>query len=1106
MTPSDLLAELRALDIRVHVDGGRLRISAPKGRLTKTLEAALIAGKDALLRELEAKSEADILPQLTAAPRVAASLPLSFFQERLWVLDRLQPGSTTYNFGSLFSPSGAVDLEQLQAAIRRVVARHEILRARFILEGDSPVARVASSEDTPIVVRDLRSEPEAAQPRLLDAAMAEAMSLSFDLAAGAPVRFQILRTAEARVSLLISAHHIALDAWSFALLVRDIQSEYRALAEGRAASPPNPLQYADFAHWQRRVSAHPSGIAQLAYWKKRLAALPNLSVFPRDQLARAEAGKGATFDFEWPTELYSAARALAREAGATLYMVLLAAVAAVLHRHTGQQDLALGSPLGTRDREALESMIGPIVSPIVLRFDLSDDPSFEQLVARAREELLEGHAHQAVPFEQIVRELNPERSLNSSPLFQVAVVLHNAPDASELRITSGGAVYDLTLFATERNGTLTGSYEYRTDAYEAATVARIAGHVQNALACATQNSRQRVSELSLLGEQERQQLLEGFNHTEAEVERATVVTQFARLANERGNEPAIVASDRSLTYRELDRLSSQVAVRLRAVGAGPGRFVALATDRTSALPIALLGILKSGAAYVPIDPSYPAERVAFMLKDSGAEPMLTTRAMLKTAALRDATATPLVIDELTDQASEASGDLHDLARPGDVAYLIYTSGSTGTPKGVLVPHSGMSNFLAAMRSCLDFSARDAVLAVTSPSFDISVLELLLPLVQGGRVVLADRETASDGKRLAQLLESSGATMLQSTPSSWRLLMNAGWEGNPALTAIVGGEPLPPALAAWLRPRVRALWNAYGPTETTVWSTMARITDDGPITIGTPIANTQVYVLDAHQRPVPMGALGEICIAGDGVTLGYHGRPELTAERFVTDLAVPSKKMYRTGDIGRFRADGRLEHLGRLDGQVKVRGHRIETGEIEVGLANHPSVKQAVVDVRFVAPDDPRLVAWVQLRDNQDATGSELRRHLRQRLPEFMIPSMVTFVDMFPLTPNGKVDRRALPDAFAAESSANPRADNQPPSTATEKAIAEIWMRLLNVKRVAVSDTFFELGGHSLLAMRAANELAQRMGFQIETRLLFFLSLGQIAEACDARGTGVSHSP
>ncbi|MEP7049207.1 MAG: amino acid adenylation domain-containing protein [Pseudomonadota bacterium] len=1094
MTPTELLNQLRALDIHVRVEAGRLRVNAPKGRMTPELEAALVAGKEELLRELSAAQA----PPLTPTPRAASQLPLSFFQERLWVLHRLEPELTTYNFGSSFRPSEAIDAQRLEAALRRVVAKHEILRSRFALDGDAPVARVSPPETTHIGHTDLRGLAEGERDAALDRALSEAIRTPFDLSSDSPVRFQIFRTAEERAALLVSAHHIALDAWSFALLVRDVQAEYAAIAEGRPAAPPPALQYADFARWQRKLSEHPSGVARLAYWKQRLAGLPNVSMFPRDHAFAEGVSSAATHEFHWPEPLYNAVRALARESSTTLYTVLLAAFAAVLHRHTGQTDLALGSPLGTREQEALEGMIGPILNPIVLRFDVADDPSFGTLIERAREAFLEGHANQEVPFERVVQAVNPERSLQHSPLFQMAVVQHNAPDAGVIRISSGGALYDLTLFVTEREGRLTGSYEYRADVYEAATVRRIAGHVEQLLAGAAADRSLRISELPLLGADERAELVDRFNDTKRDVNRATLVAQFARAAAENPSATAVVASDRTLTYSALDDLTNQLALRLRAGGAAAGKFVALATDRSSALPIGLLAILKSGAAYVPVDPTYPAERIALMLRDSGAQQVITTRAMLPILAKTGVAAALLVVDDPAQaEAAPVSRSLVP-PNPEDVAYLIYTSGSTGTPKGVLIPHSAVSNFLSAMRGCVGFGARDVLLSVTSPSFDISVLELFLPLVLGARVVLADREVVSDGARLAALVASSGATLLQSTPSGWRLLMNANWPGNPELTAIVGGEPLPPALAAWLRPRVRTLWNAYGPTETTVWSTMAEV-EDGPISIGKPIANTRIYVLGAQQRLAPIGALGEICIAGDGVALGYHQRPELTAERFIEEPNAPGKRMYRTGDLGRWRADGQLEHLGRLDGQVKVRGYRIETGEVEAVLASHPSVKQAVVDVRSVAADDPRIVAWIQLRESEDCTGSELRRFLRQRLPEFMIPAIFSLVDKFPLTPNGKVDRRALPDAFASESS--PHADSRPPSTPTERAIADIWMRLLNVKRVTLADTFFDLGGHSLLAMRAAHELATHAGRPIDPRLLFFRTLGQLAEVCDGLHSG-----
>jgi amino acid adenylation domain-containing protein len=1097
VTPAVLLAHLNALDVRLAIENGRLRINAPKGAITEELSAALRAHKDALVRMLEGVDDAAASAvSLVPVPREEA-LPLSFVQERIWMLTQLQPGLTAYNLATLFTPGERVDPQLLGWAVRRTIQRHEILRSRFVFEGTSPVVKLAAPEATVVDVVDLRPLGAEERRRVLDTAAAEATRRPFDLAAEAPVRFGIFRTGEMAAALLISAHHIALDAWSFVQLARTIRDEYFAVLDEQPVAPPPAVQYLDFAIWQRRRMDQPDAQARLAYWRRQLEGLPQLSVFPGDHATDADgSGRGAAYDFVWPVELYESVRSLARDCDATVYMVLTAAMTALLHRHTGQTDIAIGSPLGTRELAELEGVIGPMLNPIVLRLDLSDKPTFPQLVARVRETLLEGHANQDVPFEQVVREVNPSRSLRYSPLFQVAVVLHNAPEVSEVPLTGGGALYDLSLFATER-GTLRGSFEYRADVYEASTIARISAQLATLLEAAARDRTLTVSELPLIDAAERRLVLETFNDTACELDRSVLVDQFRRIALDRPERVAVVAPDRSLTYGELDRLSDALAARLRTSGVGRSSIVALATERSSALPVAALAILKSGGAYLPIDLAFPAERIAFMLRDSGARHAVTTRGLASSLTFADDTTVLLVEDAVAVSPADADPVAHtDGPQAGDLAYLMYTSGSTGTPKGVMVPHGTVSNFLGAMHRSIGFAADDSVLAVTSPSFDISVLELFLPLVRGGRLIVADRETVTDGTRLAQLIASSGATMLQQTPSGWRLLMNAGWEGDPRLTAIVGGEALPPSLAEWLRSRVKVLWNAYGPTETTVWSMLSKITDDGSITIGKPIANTRVYVLDGAGYPVPIGAPGEVCIAGDGVARGYHGQPELTAHVFVPELGRPDAVMYRTGDIGRWRADGRLEYLGREDGQVKVRGYRIETGEIEAALAAHEAVGTAVVGVRAAAADDPRLVAWVQLHPDFECTGSELRRFLRQRLPDYMIPAMITIVETLPVTPNGKIDRRALPDGFA--SGAPLRGDRVPPTTPTERVIADIWSQLLEVKELSVTDGFFELGGHSLLAMRAAQEIAARTGVRIESRLLFFRTLEQLAALCDAQ--------
>ncbi len=1097
-TAAALIALLRTLDVHLRVEGGALRVNAPKGRLTPELEAALIASKRELVQVLSEAPRADTASRgLSRVPR-GEPLALSFLQERLWMLEQIQPGQTAYNLASISDVAPGLDVPLLEKAVRRVIERHEILRARFAMVDNAPRVTFAVAAATPVTVRDLRGLPAAEQQREIRAAAPRATQTPFDLAAEAPVRFTILQTADQTASFLLAAHHIAMDSWSMSVLGHEIQTEYQALAAGDTV-PRTPLavQYADFAAWQRATSSTPAASQRLQYWATELHGLPPLSAFATDRPRIGGAtGTGANYDFRWPASLNHGVTALARELDATVYMVLLAAMAVVLSRNTAQTDVAIGSPIGTRELSELEGMLGPILNPLVMRFDVSDDPTFAALVRRARTAVLDGHANQDVPFELLVQTLNPDRSLGHPPLFQVAVVLHNAPDAAATQIHGGGAIYDVTLFAIERNGEMTGSFEYRSDLYDEATIARIDAEMQSVLDAAVENRNVEASRLRLISDAAAAQLVETLTPAPVAVDRSGIVAQFSRAAAASPTAAAVVASDATLTYAELDRRSTLVAHALRAAGTSRGAFVALATDRSSAMVVGALGILKAGAAYVPIDVSYPVDRVAFMLRDCGARHVVATRDAV--TGLRDIplSCSVLLVDDIV-----AAGDgslvtpVADITMPADIAYLIYTSGSTGTPKGVLVPHAALSNFLGAMRDRPGIAAGDGVLSVTSMSFDISVLEVFVPLVVGARTIIATRDDTMDGVSLAALIRISGATVVQSTPSGWRLLMKAQWDGAPDIVAIAGGETMPADLARWLLSRVRQVWNGYGPTETTVYSSMARLIDGGPITIGTPVANTRIYVFDSAGRVAPIGVPGEICIGGDGVARGYHGRAELTAERFVPDPFVAGRTIYHTGDYGRWRSDGLLEHLGRIDGQVKLRGYRIEIAEIEAALAMHEMVQAAIVGVRNVSTDDPRLVAWVQLRDDGDSTSSELRRHLRQTLPEFMIPSMIVIVEQFPLTPNAKIDRKALPDPFATQSE-TPR-EFVAPSSPTELIISEIWIRLLGVRQVGTADSFFELGGHSLLAMRAASEISSRTGRTIEPRLLFFRTLGQLAEACDA---------
>ena len=1085
MTAGELIAHLESLAIGISAGEGRLRVKAARGQLTDDLRVAIGAHKAELLKLLAGRSPGR--PADVPAVSRDTALPLSLFQERMLVLNRLEPDGTAYNMVAVWTSKGPMDVPRLASAIAAVVRRHEMLRATFRNTGDGPVVHLLPPESVPIEVHDLRDRSEEVQRQVLRAAIDAGTAAPFDLAAQPPVRFTVYWLSADRTATLVALHHIAADAWSVDILGRELAAAYDG-----APAPAPLLQYADYAAWQRSTQ-DPSEIAsELDWWAQHLAGIPQLSTFPADRPPSSRA-TGAVHSFGWSPELSAGIRAMVREQGATVYMALLAACATVLHWHTGQDDVVLGSPMGVRERPEFESMIGPFVNLLVMRLDLSDDPPFAELLRRSRDAVLDAHAHRQVPFEMLLQRLKPARSFDHSPLFQVAVVQQNAPVERDAQIFNGGAMHELTWFVGDVEGHLEGALEYRSDLYSAKTIERIATHLQIVLSAAVQAPQRRLSELSLLTPDERQQVVVQFNATAVATDPGTFVARFERQAARAPDACAVRFEGTELTYGELNRRANQVAHYLRALGVTPGVLVGLCLPRSLAMVVALLGIQKSGGAYVPLDPGFPPERLDFMLSDSGAAVLVTAD---DAASGVDVPEGVRVLDFGSQAAALAKlspANLEDGAGLEDAAYVIYTSGSTGRPKGVGVSHGALANFLESMQREPGLSEADVLAAVTTISFDIAGLELFLPLMVGARIELLSRETAADGPALAAQLAACGATVLQATPATWRLLLEAGWAGSPTLRALCGGEALTRDLADALLARTQELWNLYGPTETTVWSTVERVErDGGPITIGRPIANTQVYVLDRHGEPLPIGIPGELWIGGAGVALAYHGRPELTAERFVSDRLgrQPGGTLYRTGDLGRWRADGRLEHLGRLDNQVKIRGFRIELGEIEAALAAHPAIREAVVGARETGPGDLRLVAYVVYQPGEDLTVSDVRRHLRRELPDYMIPSLVVALEAIPLTPNRKVDRAALPDPY--KNAAKMGTSHEPPAPGMEQLLADIWRELLHVDSVSADDNFFELGGHSLLSLRALAAVEKRAGWRMDPRALFFQTLRQIA--------------
>lgn len=1017
----------------------------------------------------------------------------SFTQERLWVLDRLGGGKAAYTIVWHLQMQGEVNIPALNAALNVIVARHDSLRTRFLERDGECLQEIMPAETLSLDVESLTAGE--CEQRLNQLANRE-----FDLTRGPLYRFELLQSGDRNFSLAIALHHIVCDGWSVDVLARELCELYTARVEEREAILPElPVQFADFALWQRQMLDKPEAARRLAYWKNKLQGAPAGLELPTDRPRPAVASyRGAHVPVTLAPETVEALRALAQRQGVTLYMVLLAAFQVVLSRWSGQDDVVVGSPVAGRMLAETEPMIGFFANTLALRGDLSGDPSFETLLHRTRQTALEAYENQNVPFERIVEVLQPVRDLSRQAIFQVMFGLYS-PD-HQLQMTglelegregrTHSAKIDLNLELTETANEVSGHIEYLTGLWDEETMLRFSSHLLNVLRDVAVDSTRRLSGVDMLGEQQRYQLLTSFNATRAGYPTGYLLHHlFERNAQENPQRLALVFRQQSYTYGELNRRANRLANHLIHSGIGPDDRVALLLERTPAMLVALLGVLKAGAAYVPLDTGYPEERVEYMLRHC--QPKLLLGGEDDVAPYGSTGIPCLVLDDeghspLISGVSDCDPEpvLVGLT-PENLAYIIYTSGSTGRPKGVMLPHGAVINFLYAMRDRLGFTANDGMLAVTTPSFDIAVLELYLPLITGGRIVLTSRKEMRDGAALARLVAHRDVTFMQATPSTWRMMLEAGWQGSPQLTALCGGEALDRELCNRLVCATRRFWNMYGPTETTVWSTCQRIEDvDTPISIGTPVAETTVRILNGQGLLQPVGVAGELYIGGAGLSRGYLWQPELTAERFIPDRysEEPGMRLYRTGDLARWRRDGTIEYLGRNDHQVKLRGFRIELGEIEACLQAHPAVRECIVMVREDRTGEKRLVAYIVANaDLGTSPVAVLRAHASQTLPEFMVPTAIVTLPAFPLTPNGKVDRNAMPEpdltSLATREYAAPKGH-------VEMALAEIWQQLLGVSRVGRTDHFFELGGHSLLALRLIEGINATLGVEFALRDLF----------------------
>ena len=1052
-----------------------------------------------LLKKLEAKKSTSDTKEkiLTKYPLRDKPIPLSFAQERLWFLAQLEGLSATYNMPAAMRLRGSLDFSALQQALAEIVHRHEVFRTSFANSNGIPMQVIHPTANTNMEIVDLQHLEESERRLVLEQQLQQLTVSPFDLEIAPLIRYRLWQLSDSDYVFGINMHHIVSDGWSIGVLIRELSVLYKAFYAG-APSPllELPIQYADFALWQRQWLSGAVLEKQLQYWISQLQGIPELLQFPTNRpRPSVQNYRGKTQSFKLDRELTHKLEILSQRTNSTLFMTLLAAYATLLYRYSGQDDIVIGSPIANRNRSEIAPLIGFFVNTLVLRTRLENNPNFEQVLAQVRENTLQAYEHQDVPFEQVVEALQPQRSMSYAPLFQVMFSLQNTPmgevelpkvKLSMLNQKSTVAKFDLTLSIIETPLGLNCEWEYNTDLFDKSTIERMANHFENLLVAIVENPQQKVSELPLLSEAERHQLLVEWNDTQTDYPEDKCIHQlFEQQVAKTPDATAVVFEEQQLTYQQLNQKANQLAHYLQTLGVEPEVLVGICVERSVEMVVGLLGILKAGGAYVPLDPSYPNERLGYMLNDAGVKVLLTQNNLLPELPSHAAQIVCLDTD-LKIIESHGQENLMTDVGADNLAYVIYTSGSTGQPKGVAIEHRSVVNFLNYMGYVPGLSQEDTFSAITTISFDIAALELYLPLIVGAKVIVTSHKIATDANRLLPELRESKTTVVQATPPTWQMLLAEGWSSNYSLKVLCGGEALPKRLAHQILETASELWNLYGPTEATIWSTLEQVTEitteNTSSTIGRPIANAQIYILDWQMQPVPIGVAGELHIGGHGLARGYLNRPELTAEKFIDNPFSEEKtaRLYKTGDLARYLPDGNIEFLGRIDNQVKIRGFRIELGEIEAVLSNYPDVQQAVV----IASEEPagtkRLVAYV-VSEEEELNRQQLREFLQERLPGYMVPVVFITLERLPLTPNGKIDRKVLP---TADSYFSQQETLILPRNTTELQLAQIWSNILNVNPVGVTNNFFELGGHSLAAAVLMSEIKQQFQRDLPLATLF----------------------
>ena len=1056
--------------------------------------------------------------------------PASFAQQRLWFIDQLVPGNAFYNVPTALRLTGSLNLSALEQTFNEIVRRHEALRTRFGMVEEQLVQAISTEScanapavpqgneaptltiPLPVVdLRELSAEERELQAKRL---ITEESVRPFDLATGPLIRLMLLKLDETEHILLLNLHHIICDDWSIGVLIRELSTIYTAFAQNQPSPLAElPLQYADFAHWQREWLQGEELETQLAYWQKHLGGTPVLNLPSDRPKPTIQSYRGATQFLELPPSLSKALEKLSQQEGVTLFMTLLAAFQTLLYRYTQQEDIAVGSPIANRNRSEIEGLIGFFVNTLVLRTDLSGNPTFQELLDRVREITLGAYAHQDLPFEKLVEELHPERSLSRHPLFQVVFGFENAPmealelpglTVSSLNIDFKTTRFDLEFHLWqasegfrslwgerwEHGEGIRGVVVYNTDLFDEATITRMMGHFKTLLEGIVANPQARIANLPLLSEAERHQLLVEWNDTQADYPQKQCIHQlFEEQVEKTPDATAVIFEGKQLTYRELNTRSNQLAHYLQKLGVASQVLVGICMERSVEMIVGCLSILKAGGAYVPLDPTYPSERLSFMLEDAQVPVLLTQQHLVERLGTQKSEVVCLDSDWETI-AQETEENPNSGVTSDNLAYVIYTSGSTGKPKGVAVLHKAV-NRLVCNTNYITLEPADKVAQASNTSFDAATFEIWVALLHGAQLIGISRDVTLSPHDFALQLRQEGITVLFLTTALFQQIARAVPDAFASLRYLLfGGEAVDPR---WVQKILKngppkRLLHVYGPTECTTFSSfywVQEVPEDATtIPIGCPITNTQIYLLDGELQPVPIGVTGELYIAGEGLAQGYLNRPELTSLAFIPNpfSQKPRTRLYKTGDLARYRSDGNIEFLGRSDDQVKIRGFRIELGEIEAVLSQHPAVAEAVVIVQEDIPGDKHLVAYIVPNKGQAPTSSQLRQFSKEKLPNYMVPSIYMMLEFLPLTPNGKVDRRVLPAVDTL--SLNTKEDYVAPRTTVEEELARIWGQVLGKQQVGVHDNFFELGGHSLLATQLTSRIRDRFKVELPVRILF----------------------